>query len=352
MCEVYRRLRHICKRALGVLNISGPVCVLMYIISFAGTQGLGVEHWLSNAASNSRPLALRELEGWHISHAVDGSMDTGWSWGTELDVAQAVFVLDNVHTLTGIRVFSGVGTGRMITRFRLWYATSVPENISNPKFFSGGWGMSDSQWMSIPFLHLDSAWHPDAENIAVQGNIVLTNRVDSRLLFPPLLVWALKIAVEDDTASEWSLPAVLNEFQVIAPRELNPGIDAPDFVQRPARGYIWNMYNASDAWRAGDDACRCHHTAVEAYHNNTHHERASETESVEREGEIIEREIIERETDVEDSYERGQAFDSSSNAVKPSFSWEGALAQNESVVYGTLVARVKVHNFFIPHDVC
>jgi len=277
----------------------------------------GLEHYLGNAAlldEQCRPLALREMVDAPVSAAADGHMQSGWSWGAELDDADAIFVLNNMHTLTGIRVYSGIGAaqGRLITRFRLWYTTAVPENISDIKLFTGGWGMSDGRWMSIPFLRAET---PEDGLVAVQDNIVLTARPDSLLVFPPLLVKALRITVED-TQSE-SVPAVLNEFQAIAPRHLNPAIDAPDAVMWPARGYIWPMYNATDAWCAAHQDCPCHVLSDQGADGGEYDEASIE------------------------------ASDTTST---PYFSWEGALAHNESLVLGTLVARVRVHNFAIPEQ--
>ena len=193
------------------------LAALLLLCSLGRASVGGLEHYLSNVALQCQSLALRQLEEAPIAHAVDGSLSTGWSWGVELDRAEAVFVLDNMHTLTGVRVYSGIGSGRLITRFRLWYTTSVPENVSDSKFFTGGWGMSHGRWLSVPFLQAEDA---EDELVAVQGNIVLTARPDTVLAFPPLLVRALKVAIEDTNVE--ALPAVLNEFEAIAPRHLNP----------------------------------------------------------------------------------------------------------------------------------
>jgi hypothetical protein len=309
---------------MALCRLKGPwplppiAAVLLCTCGMAGIRG--VEHYLTNAASldaQCLPLAHRELEGWPISHAVDGKVGVGgWSWGTELDQAEAVFVLKNMYTLTGIRVFSGMGAGCILTRFSLWYTTSVPENVSDPKMFSGGWGMSDGRWMSIPFLQADA---PDDENIAVQENIVLTARPDSMMHFPPLLVRALKIVIED--TSHEGVPAVINEFQAIAPRHLNPGADMPDLIQRPARGYIPPFYNTSDAYYAANDAQACAPSLAGAHEHEVHAEAAD--------------------------YDLAEDNDP---AQTPWFSWAGALEHNESVVYGTLKAHVRVHNFAIPEE--
>jgi hypothetical protein len=292
--------------------------LLLCSLTRAGVRGL--EHYLSNAAlleAQCRPLALRELEAAPIAHAVDGSLPTGWSWGAELDGAEAIFVLDSMHALTGVRVYSGVGTGRLITRFRLWYATSVPENISDAKFFTGGWGMSHGQWRDVPFLQAEDS---EDELLAVQDNIVLTARPDTMLAFPPLLVRALKVAIEDTNVE--ALPAVLNEFQAIAPRHLNPGIDAPEGVLRPARGYIWPLYNASHAWHASScRACRADYGEGLQGDPGAHIEEFAAADA-----------------------------GGESSALEPWFSWDGALEHNESMVLGTLRARVHVHNFAVPEQ--
>jgi hypothetical protein len=133
-------------------------------------------------------------------------------------------------------------------------------------------------------------------------------------VFPPLLVRALRVEVED-TNLEWHA-AVLNEIQAIAPRHLNPAIDAPDAVQRPARGYILPLYNASDAWRPPPSRCddKCH--------AHSQHALNADDES--------------------------QGTGHERHTAKPWFAWEGALAHNESIVQGVLRGRVTVHNFDVP----
>jgi len=309
-----------------------PARVLACLLMAAAKVAVGaLEHYLGNAAHadlQCQAIALAETDGSPVAQAIDGVLGTGWSWGTELDGAEAIFVLHDMHTLTGIRVYSGHGVanggpvvamGRLVTRFRLWYSTSCPENRSDPMFWTGGWGMSEGRWLSIPSLQAES---PDDSSVAVLDDIVLTARPDTLLHFPPLLVRALKIAVED-TQHE-AVPAILNEFQAIAPRHLNPGLDAPTSIQRPARSYIWPLYNASDAWHSmGARQCQPWDSDAygEDYPKSTH----------------------------DGGLESGGQDGGDSQPI-PWFHWDGALEHNESVVHGTLVAHVFVHNFAIPEQ--
>eukprot|EP00802_Teleaulax_amphioxeia_P006615 Tamp_06619.p1 GENE.Tamp_06619~~Tamp_06619.p1 ORF type:complete len:879 (-),score=111.99 Tamp_06619:33-2381(-) len=177
--------------------------------------------------------------------------------------------------------------------------------------------MSHGQWRDVPFLQAEDS---EDELLAVQDNIVLTARPDTMLAFPPLLVRALKVAIEDTNVE--ALPAVLNEFQAIAPRHLNPGIDAPEGVLRPARGYIWPLYNASHAWHASScRACRADYGEGLQGDPGAHIEEYAAADA-----------------------------GGESSALEPWFSWDGALEHNESMVLGTLRARVHVHNFAVPEQ--
>lgn len=95
---------------------------------------------------------------------------------------------------------------------------------------------------------------------------------------------------------------------------------------RPARGYIWPLYNSSNAWRASCDACRADHGEP---HPNTPppDELGAHTDEY---------------ANANDNGDR--------SAREPWFSWDGALQHNESLVLGTLRARVHVHNFAVPED--
>ena len=350
-----------------------------------------VEQYFSNVALNAEVYSLAESAGSPAAQAVDGLMGTSWSWGTDVDKAQSIIVLGSLHVLTGVRVYSGIGSraGHMITRFRLWYSTAdPPENMSHPAFFAGGWGMSNAQWLCIPGLQTEA---PVGENIAIQDETVLTRRPDSSLVFPPLLVRALKITV-DDTLDE-DLAGLLNEIEAIAPRHLNPGVDDGIFgrVLLPARGYIWPLYNATDAWHAAQAAdLRCDaqaHVCDGGYTRDATEERAGKTRAVgtmshgtagdddvydypgdrlrPREGSGKQMRHASSRATMSDGHVAGDDGDPAApwrelgegeaashhpDPAAPWFTWEGALERNESVVQGTLKTRVAVHNFAVPQQ--
>ena len=334
----------------GHLIFLGTLVVIEHVVQAERP----VEQYFRNVALNAEVFSLAESAGSPAAQAVDGRMGTSWSWGTDVDKAQSIIVLGSLHVLTGVRVYSGIGSraGHMITRFRLWYSTAdPPENTSHPAFFAGGWGMSNAQWLCIPGLQTEA---PVGENIAIQDETVLTRRPDSSLVFPPLLVRALKITV-DDTVDEY-LAGLLNEIEAIAPRHLNPGVDDGIFgrVLLPARGYIWPLYNASDAWHAAQaEDSRCDvqaHVCNGVDTRDAAEERAGKTRAV---GTMSHGTAAGDDGNPVPPWTElgeGEAASHHSDPAAPWFSWEGALERNESVVQGTLKTRVAVHNFAVPQE--
>ncbi|EKX32027.1 hypothetical protein GUITHDRAFT_148897 [Guillardia theta CCMP2712] len=169
--------------------------------------------------------------------AIDGNLVSGWVTEGDGEANEAVLVLDHLYATVGLRIHSGYAGHMAITQLRLWYATS----LLNPDHFHNRSAYNLALFSEVSWKHFSSLSHDDY--MEVQEGVILTHAMTSALHHPPLLVRAVKIAIDDWTPGGG--PAILNEVEVLAPLHLNPSLHDDDDVDRPAFGYVWPLYNRS-----------------------------------------------------------------------------------------------------------
>ncbi|KAJ1491453.1 hypothetical protein T484DRAFT_1882634, partial [Baffinella frigidus] len=170
---------------------------------------------------------------------LDGRFDTAWRGGgtgsADLEGAAIAIVFRQIFSVAYVRVTCGASSGgRGITRFRLSFAATLPENRTGDVNM-----LAEKHWRTVPGLRV--AEGQDDELDVVQGQ-VLTRRVDNFLrIDPPIAARAIRIMVED-TVDE-SLAFSLDEVQAFAFSRDNPGVLSPSGQEYPARGYIPALYS-------------------------------------------------------------------------------------------------------------
>eukprot|EP00960_Hanusia_phi_P036479 752335-Hanusia_phi.AAC.4 len=223
------------------------VALVALLVCHAGwVEGLEGSHAV-NVAEARRGCNMLRRAGKHALSdklAIDGDLESGWMTDGDGEVNEAVLELDHLYASVGVRVHSGYGGGMAVTQLRLWYATS----LLNPDHFHNQSAYNVALFTEVSWRHFPTLSHDDY--LEVQEGVILTHAMSFALHHPPLLVRAIKIAIDDWTPG--AVPAIFNEIEVLAPLHLNPSLINAHSIERPALGYVWPLYNCS-RWIAKEE---------------------------------------------------------------------------------------------------
>lgn len=174
--------------SFDALKLHTPMCtaprvrawVLSLFLLLVGCHSENANVALSE--HGSRAFATSALPNHEAHRLLDGNMLSGWAFQGDLEAASVIIVFRQMMAANSIRLFTGVGGGQMASRFRLFYTTSLPENVSDPEFFDS------PKWREMGGLAAD------AEGVDIMDSTVFALRQDVVLTMPLMLLRGLKVA--------------------------------------------------------------------------------------------------------------------------------------------------------------